>query len=329
MDDLHASLTRWADKQLAALAALTGSNAISCMSGAQTMKRTPRQSSCRFHAASDGHVALNLARADDLDLLPALFGEKDVTEADIAAHMTGVQAGEIVAHGRALGLAVAHLDEQPVSLACIVKTVGLPRGPSRERPRVIDLSALWAGPLCAHLLGASGAEVVKAESPNRPDALRSGDPALYTRLNGAKEHRTLDFRTAEGRDALIALIRGADYVVEAARPRALLQTGIDADALVREVPGLIWITITAHGIAGDAANWIGFGDDCGVAGGLSAGEFRATGKVGIVGDAIADPLTGLYAARMALEQRQRGTGARLVLSMSGVAALALSEARLC
>jgi crotonobetainyl-CoA:carnitine CoA-transferase CaiB-like acyl-CoA transferase len=98
---------------------------------------------------------------------------------------------------------------------------------------------------------------------------------------------------------------------------------------VNAVPGLVWITITAHGIAGDAANWIGFGDDCGVAGGLSAALRDATGEIGIVGDAIGDPLTGIYAARMALEQRRRGTGARLVVSMSGVAALALTEAWPC
>ena len=33
--------------------------------------------------------------------------------------------------------------------------------------------------------------------------------------------------------------RGADIVIEAARPRALTQLGIDADALVRETPGLV------------------------------------------------------------------------------------------
>ena len=47
---------------------------------------------------------------------------------------------------------------------------------------------------------------------------------------------------------------------------------------VGTTPGLVWITITAHGVQGEAANWIGFGDDCGVAAGLSAALHAATGR---------------------------------------------------
>ena len=43
-------------------------------------------------------------------------------------------------------------------------------------PRIVDLSALWAGPLCAHLLQLAGASVVKLESTRRPDGARFGAP---------------------------------------------------------------------------------------------------------------------------------------------------------
>lgn len=78
---------------------------------------------------------------------------------------------------------------------------------------------------------------------------------------------------------------------------------------------------------GDSANRIGFGDDCGVAGGLSAVLRQATGKGGFVGDAIADPLTGIAAAKLAWEQWASGNGARINLSMSGVVAAALADER--
>jgi hypothetical protein len=99
--------------------------------------------------------------------------------------------------------------------------------------------------------------------------------------------------------------------------------GIDADALVTESRGLVWLTITGHG----SADRVGFGDDCGVAAGLTMAMQQASGKTGFVGDAIADPLTGIGAARIGWSQWQRERGARIFLSMSGVVAAALAEER--
>lgn len=319
-----ARLALWADAQIKAIAAMTESPAIAALAGAEILgiRGQRGNASCRFYKAKDGHVALNLVRPDDVDLLPALFGETDF---EIDDAMAKASAADLVAHGRALGLAIAHLDEQPASPACAEMSQGLAATKTPDRLTVFDLSALWAGPLAAHLLSLSGAHVIKIESTSRPDAMRLGDPELFARLNDRKVQRAFDLHTSAGCDAVIALIHDADIVIEAARPRALLQLGINADALVAEIPGLVWITITGHGVTGEATNWIGFGDDTGVAGGLSAAQYRATGKIGFVGDAIGDPLTGIYAARMALEQRHRGIGARLALSMSGVVAKALSE----
>nr|WP_246350784.1 CoA transferase [Sphingobium boeckii] len=283
---------------------------------------------CRLFDTRDAPVALTLARPDDRTLLPALFGDASVDpddNGDIAQRLRRESAADIVARGRVLGLAMAALDEHPVSPAATITAQGLPAAPATGLPLVIDLSALWAGPLAAHLLDMSGAQVIKVESVNRPDRMRQGDPALFARLNQDKANVALDLRQSADRDALIALIRRADIVIEAARPRALLQLGIDADRLVTETPGLVWVTITGHGAAGDAAQWIGFGDDCSVGGGLSAALHTATGATGFGGDACADPLTGIYAARAALTQRTRGVGARLILSMSGIVAEALSN----
>jgi crotonobetainyl-CoA:carnitine CoA-transferase CaiB-like acyl-CoA transferase len=186
---------------------------------------------------------------------------------------------------------------------------------------------LWAGPLAAHLLQLAGAEVIKVESRTRPDAMRMGNETFYALLNQGKASVALDFTNAEDRKALLSLISTADIVIEAARPRALAQLGIDAAHWVRTTPGLVWITITGYGAEGEAAGWVGFGDDCGVAAGLSAALRESTGDTGFVGDAIADPLTGIRAALVAWERWTSGLGGRFGVAMSPVAAECLAEAR--
>jgi crotonobetainyl-CoA:carnitine CoA-transferase CaiB-like acyl-CoA transferase len=195
----------------------------------------------------------------------------------------------------------------------------------RPAPRVLDLSALWAGPLAAHLLWLAGAEVIKVESRTRPDAMRDGDQTFYALLNQGKASVVLDF--VSDREALLSLMRASDIVIEAARPRALMQLGIDAAALVRTTPGLVWITITGHGAEGEAADWVGFGDDCGVSAGLSAALRAASGRTGFVGDAIADPLTGIGAALVAWQAWTSRRGGRFGLAMSHVVARAIASSR--
>jgi crotonobetainyl-CoA:carnitine CoA-transferase CaiB-like acyl-CoA transferase len=229
-----------------------------------------------------------------------------------------------------MGLAIAaeHESTTATASACYELTRGTSGNkPLHTRLRIIDLSALWAGPLASHLLWQAGAEVIKVESRTRPDAMRDGDQTFYALLNQGKASVALNFADHNDRQVLLALIADADVVIEAARPRALLQLGIDASQIVRTQPGLIWLTITGHGATGDSANAVGFGDDCGVAGGLSAALREASGHSGFVGDAIADPLTGIYAATIAWRAWQSQRGGRFGIAMSRVVAAALAAAR--
>jgi len=168
---------------------------------------------------------------------------------------------------------------------------------------------------------------VKVESRTRPDAMREGNNTFYALLNQGKASVVLDFTDTNDRQALLSLIGSADVVIEAARPRALAQLGIDAAQIVRTTPGLVWVTITGHGAVGEAANWVGFGDDCSVSGGLSAALSATTGRTGFVGDAIADPLTGMLAALVAWEAWMSRRGGRFGLAMSHVVARCLAMAR--
>ncbi len=237
--------------------------------------------------------------------------------------MPGRGSLELVERGRLLGLAVA-ADQAPATKApswFSEIAEGKPRQSTSERvPRVVDLSSLWAGPLCSHLLQRLGAEVIKVESAARPDGARQGHPGFFDLLNSGKSCVAIDPRIAEGREQLLALIASADIVIEGSRPRGLRQLGIDAEALVRDTPGLTWIAINGHGRGEPQENWVAYGDDAAVAAGLSHLMHQATGQRLICGDAIADPLTGLHAALAAWASYNNGGGRLLSLALSGVVA---------
>lgn len=191
-------------------------------------------------------------------------------------------------------------------------------------PRVVDMSALWAGPLCGGLLAEAGCEVVKIEAAHRPDTIRRSSPEFFARLNGHKLDHALDFKEPADREQLAALIEDADVLITSVRRRAIDSLGLAALARQRTRP-LIWIAITGHGLSGLGAERIGFGDDCAVAGGLVA--WREDGPC-FVGDALADPLTGLYAAATALRALALRESGMFDLALSRVAAMvtALEEA---
>ena len=339
-------LAGFADRTIARLAAATGARSIAALEGATLLceramlggmlipGRTSAGGGCRLFDAVGDIVAINLARPADRELLPALFETDALDPHDheaIADRIAHSDAAALVRRGRSMGLAIASLREALPSPAtpCIELTAGRPATATRGKsPRVLDLSSLWAGPLAAHLLWLAGAEVVKVESRTRPDSGRSGDERFYALLNQGKASVVLSFTDATDRRALLSIIASADIVIESARPRALLQLGIDAAQLVRSTPGLVWLSITGHGAEGEAGEWVGFGDDCGVAGGVSAALRTASGATGFVGDAIADPLTGMEAALVAWNAWTSRRGGRFALAMSHVVARAVAESRI-
>jgi crotonobetainyl-CoA:carnitine CoA-transferase CaiB-like acyl-CoA transferase len=181
---------------------------------------------------------------------------------------------------------------------------------------VVDLSALWAGPLCGDLLAGSGALVIKVESPHRPDGARRGPAAFFDLLNGRKRSVALDFGQTEGVATLRRLIRRADVVIEASRPRALEQLGIHAAGEVRDGGPQVWVSITGYGRT-DASGRVAFGDDAAVGGGLVV--WHEGGPL-FCADAVADPITGLAAANACLNALASGGRWLLDVSMAGVSA---------
>ncbi len=266
-----------------------------------------------LHRCADGWVAVSLARPDDVDLLPAWLGTDDP-----AIGLAGRRAAEVVAAGVELGIPCSRLGEIDASAPAFVArplAAGPPR-PSVAGALVVDLSSLWAGPLCAQLLTAAGARTVKVESTSRPDGARRGPAPFYDLLHAGQDSVALDFRDHRDVDRLRTLLAAADVVVEASRPRALAQLGIDAAACAAADSG-VWISITGYGRDGPAAQRVAFGDDAAVAGGLIGGD--RTDPV-FCADAVADPLAGLTAAVAALACHEAGGSWLVDVAMARVAA---------
>ena len=285
---------------------------------------------CRLLPTSDGWAAVSCARPDDAALLGALTGQGGGgnpwpavirwlgkhTGAELAerAELLGLAAGPVRAVQPAPGT------ERPVAGAQR-PVPGVARAVADAvRPvaglLVADFSALWAGPLCAHLLGLAGARVVKVETPWRPDGARCGNAAFYRLLHAGQRSVVLDPNTGRGREAMAALVEAADVVIESARPRALARFGLSAAGAAAD--GTVWVSITAHG---RASGRVGFGDDVAAGTGLVAREGDGTPL--FCGDAIADPLTGLAAAVLAA--CAPATGALLDIAMSEVVAATLGQ----
>ncbi len=352
------------DRALMRLAELSGSEAVrnldgnellmerAWLSGALFSHGRSTNGTSRLLATADGTIAVTLARQDDWALLPAWLASSDpdlAAEIDqqlgqesasqssadnalwqhLADKLRGKSTAPLIDQGRTLGLPVAatgtHRDERAPDFSQLFRSGPAVSGQPTQPPRVIDLSALWAGPLCSHLLHLCGADVIKVESSNRPDGARTGQQAFFDLLNQGKRSVALDLSSRQGLQALASLLETADVVIESSRPRALRQLGIVAEEITRKHPKLIWISLTGYGRAEPAANWVAFGDDAGVAAGLSDAMFDAVGSYQFAGDAIADPLTGTHAALAVWQAHASGRGGMIELPLTDVAAWCLQQ----
>ncbi|WP_300608735.1 CoA transferase [Trebonia sp.] len=271
----------------------------------------------------DGWLGLSLARPDDRTALPALI-EGPVTGdpwAALASWLAGKPVRTARERATMLGIPAAVIGNKPSGLSrpAVLATRGGSVAIRRKQPVVADLSSLWAGPLCAQLLSTCGARVIKVESIGRPDGARLGSPGFYALLHGGHESVALDFGSAAGRRALHALMSWADVIIEASRPRALRNLDIDAAEFVER--GAVWVSITGYGRA--AGERAGFGDDVAAGAGLVVDD---AGRPVPVGDAIADPLTGVTAAAAAMWAITSSSGWLLDVSMHDVCAQAASVA---
>jgi hypothetical protein len=274
--------------------------------------------SCRLVRARDGWIAVNLPREEDLAAVPALLrSDRQGQPWDLLAEgASRLRCTDLLDQAQLLGLALSQVGETVApARACGVERQGS-REPSRHAIRVVDFSSLWAGPLCGAVFAAMGADVMKIESAERPDSTATSAPQLDRRLNGNKARLRLPLSRQDGLDALQHEIATCDLLITSARARALTALGLTRERLFAINPRLVWTAITGHGWT---SNRVAFGDDAAAAGGLvtwNADEPR------FVGDAVADPLTGLTVAAQALGALERGESAFIDAALARTAAYA-------
>ena len=192
--------------------------------------------------------------------------------------------------------------------------------------RIIDLTAILAGPYCTLILGDLGAEVIKIEIPGVGEAGRSlppyyfeGESAYFIALNRNKKSMALDLKSTRGKEVFYDLTKNSDVVVDNFRPGLVEKLGVDYDTLKKLNPRIICCSITGYGQTGPFKDRPAFDLIIQARGGIMS----YTGELGRrpvkMGAPMGDLAGGLFAANgilAALHQReQTGRGQKIDISL--------------
>ncbi|MCP9319590.1 CoA transferase [Acetobacter persici] len=191
--------------------------------------------------------------------------------------------------------------------------------------KVLDLSRVLAGPLCAAMLADLGADVTKIERPDGGDDSRAfgpylnGESTYFMLLNRGKKSITLDLKKEDGMAIFLKLVKQADVLVENFRPGVTTRLGIDYASLNAINPRLIYVSISGFGQEGPLAQRAAYDHVIQAIGGImSTTGWPSTGPTR-VSDPITDVVSGLYGAWGALAgilQRQiSGNGTHIDVAM--------------
>jgi crotonobetainyl-CoA:carnitine CoA-transferase CaiB-like acyl-CoA transferase len=192
--------------------------------------------------------------------------------------------------------------------------------------QVVDATTSIAGPYCAEILAALGADVVKVERPDTGDDGRAwgppfwnGESAMFLSVNAGKRSLALSLREESGLEAVLRLVDRSDVFLESLRPGLAERLGLGPDALRERNTRLVYCSIGAYGSVGPLRHEPGYDALMQAAGGL----ISVTGEPGHsgvrVGSSLIDMGTGMWAALgivgALLERARTGTGAVVETSL--------------
>ena len=198
---------------------------------------------------------------------------------------------------------------------------------------VIDLTRILAGPFCTQLLGDLGADIIKIERPGEGDDTRrfgppylhdddgtdTGESAYFMSCNRNKRSVSIDISSSEGQTLLLRLIQRADVLVENFKVGNLARYGLGYDDLKKELPSLVYCSITGFGQTGPYAERPGYDPLIQAMGGVMSVTGDPDGEPQKVGVPIADLMAGMYASvavTSALRSRElTGKGQYVDISM--------------
>ncbi len=212
------------------------------------------------------------------------------------APLLGEHTAEVLAEAEARDLAAAR--------ASHASHTGLPLAFSGIR--VIDMTAVWAGPYGTRFLGDHGAEVIKVEGPSAADPVRTMTGArtspeinqsfYFNEYSRNKLGISLDIKQPEGMAALKRLIATADVFIENWSSGVAGRLGLGFEALKQIKPDIIYISMPGFGHTGPDADRIGFGPTIEQMGGLVALQGYEGGPPHRSGISYGDPISGTVAA---------------------------------
>ena len=207
-----------------------------------------------------------------------------------------------------------------------------PAQPPHDEPRILDLTRVISGPLCAKILASLGADVLRVNTPELPDS-----EDLQIEMGFGKRATLLDLHREEQREAFAALVRGADALVQSYRPGAVSKLGFGPEEAIALRPGLVYVSISAYGHRGPFSQRRGFDSLVQLATGLAdeaRHAYESEKPVPLPAQAL-DHATGWLAAfgmLVALERRAREGGSwhvqlSLARTAEWLASLGPSDAR--
>jgi len=198
---------------------------------------------------------------------------------------------------------------------------------------VLDLSRLLPGGFCSLLLADFGADVLKVEDTGMGDYIRWSPPyidgaddsaksALFLSLNRNKRSIRLDLKHERGREALLALVREYDVVLESFRPGVLERLGVGYERMREVNPGIVYCAISGYGqdgpkreASGHDMNYLGLVGLLGLTGerggGVGGGPIQSAGQIADIGGGSLMAAFGILAAlreRDGVPARPTGSG---------------------
>jgi crotonobetainyl-CoA:carnitine CoA-transferase CaiB-like acyl-CoA transferase len=188
--------------------------------------------------------------------------------------------------------------------------------------KVVEQGTFITGPACGMLLGDLGANVIKVEQPGTGDPFRAFRNGLYSphfqTYNRNKRSIALDTKKGDDRAVFDTLIAEADVYIQNFRPGVAAKLGVGTARLRELNPKLVYCSISGFGGSGPAANRPAYDTVAQAASGF-LGLLVNPENPRVVGPAIADALTGYYAAYGILgalfERGRTGTGRTVEVSM--------------
>jgi crotonobetainyl-CoA:carnitine CoA-transferase CaiB-like acyl-CoA transferase len=182
--------------------------------------------------------------------------------------------------------------------------------------KVIDLSRVLGGPLCAQILGDHGADVLKIEGPDGDETRTWGPPfdaagmaSYFAGINRNKRTVCLDLSRAEGREVVMRLLEDADVLIENFKVGTLERWGMGyGEVLRQQFPRLVHCRVTGFGATGPLGGLPGYDAAVQALGGLMSINGDPDGVATRMGVPIVDVTTGLNAVigiLMALHERER------------------------